>query len=700
MALVKFYRGDYAKYAKDTMNDGIYFAQDKQLIIMNGVEYGGVNLSQFEGFVKDVDVEGDTLKFQKDVNGKWTDVSIKLIEAADKSITIGTITKDGVIDGSTISVNVQSTTEDGLKLGNDGLYVDFTKHDKTIKDNTDAIATLNGEDTVTGSVKKTVKDALQTTIESLDVDDTLTAGSFVTAVSETDGKISVSRANVASKDKTVTITADETTGAIDLSANIDGTTILADKTTGKLSVASSALVQYVGSDAVKVSEVSDGEKTISLALNTNDKVLSQSADGLLATVSLSYDEKNRLIKLLGKEDTVIASIDAKAFIKDGMLAGESVFMATKTTQTVTIKEQSHEFTGLTAGNHYIVFLFATSDGEKIEYSWDILDATAIIDVYEAGNGLSLSEDGHTFSVQKDTTSKDSEDFLSISENGVKVSGIQNAINTAAKKATTVVEKKTDDAHINVTSTTADDGHTIYTVESVDVASADDLTNEIAARKAVDGQSGQTYKANTTTTYIKDATSLNDADVKLDSALKSEVNRATNAEDKVEASVGLATDGSHITTTGNYTKDATTVVGEIAALDTQVKTNADAINDLKNAKVSVKHSEDTESAQYLEVSSNDTNTVYTVKAKGITDAITNAINALDVNSIGGEGKYISTVSETDGKISATAKDLTATATAFTAITESKSTVGVNATNVQDAISSLAKTASALMWIDVE
>lgn len=47
-------------------------------------------------------------------------------------------------------------------------------------------------------------------------------------------------------------------------------------------------------------------------------------------------------------------------------------------------------------------------------------------------------------------------------------------------------------------------------------------------------------------------------------------------DKIEASVGLAEDGSHIKTSGNYTKDATTVVGEIAALDTQVKKNADVI----------------------------------------------------------------------------------------------------------------------------
>lgn len=50
-----------------------------------------------------------------------------------------------------------------------------------------AIATLNGEGE--GSVKKTVADA----IAALDVEDTAVADQFVTAVSETDGKIAVSR---------------------------------------------------------------------------------------------------------------------------------------------------------------------------------------------------------------------------------------------------------------------------------------------------------------------------------------------------------------------------------------------------------------------------------------------------------------------------------------------------------------------------
>ena len=45
-----------------------------------------------------------------------------------------------------------------------------------------------------------------------------------------------------------------------------------------------------------------------------------------------------------------------------------------------------------------------------------------------------------------------------------------------------------------------------------------LDAEIAARKAVDGQNGDTYVANASAKYISGATSLNDADLKLDAAI--------------------------------------------------------------------------------------------------------------------------------------------------------------------------------------
>lgn len=471
-------------------------------------------------------------------------------------------------------------------------------------------------------------------IGDLDVADSLTKGSFVTAVSETDGKISVSRAAIASKNKTVSFTQGDD-GSLDLAVNIDGTTIVKDAN-GKISVPSSAMTEYVGSNAINVSEVSDGKKTVSLVINSNDKVLSQGESGLLSSLSIAYDSTNRKIQLKGKDDKAISEFDATAFVKDGMLVDAQVFTATDKSQIVTFDDKTtYTYSGLTKGNHYVAFEFNTTGGASTEYKYDILDATSIIDVYTGGYGLELAD--HKFSVKLNDKC---EEFLSVDSDGILLSGVQTAINSAAAKSAAEVAVKANDAHLKVTKTTAADNHTVYTLESVDTASADALTSEIAARKSVDGQSGQTYSANTSTNYIKDATSLNNADVKLDSALKTEETRATTAETNIKTGVGLADDGSHVKTSGNYTSDATSIAGEIAALD---------------------------------------------KALGETDA---SIQQLDMTAVGGDGKYISKVSQTNGLVSATASDLTTSAVSRTATSETTSKVAVTGTTAEAAIESLA------------
>ena len=63
-------------------------------------------------------------------------------------------------------------------------------------------------------------------------------------------------------------------------------------------------------------------------------------------------------------------------------------------------------------------------------------------------------------------------------------------------------------------------------------------------------------------------------------ITSEANRAKAAEDKIEASVGLGTDGSYTAHTNkNYINGATSVRNEIEKLDTQVKTNTTNIGSL-------------------------------------------------------------------------------------------------------------------------
>ena len=363
-------------------------------------------------------------------------------------------------------------------------------------------------------------------IAKLDVTDTATENNFVTSVSETDGKIEVTRAAVASPTKTVSVTKADG-GGVNLDVNIDGKTIVKN-TDGKISVASAALTQYVGENAVTVSSAdTSNNKTVSLKIKSGDKVLSQDTNGLSATLSLIYDTTNRKLQLKGNSGNTISEIDATAFVKDGMLNDTAVFTASATTQSITFSGSTHEYSGLTSNHHYLAFEFKVDGDDTQPYKYEILDATSIIDVYKKGNGLELTD--HTFSVKK---ADGSEGFLTIDKDGVKISGVADAIAAAAASAKTEVKKADNDNHINVTTSAVTDGHVIYTISSVDTASATGLTTETSNRIA--------------------------------------------ADDKIEGSVGLNEDGSHIATNGNYTSSATTVVGEIAALDAQVKKNADKI----------------------------------------------------------------------------------------------------------------------------
>lgn len=347
----------------------------------------------------------------------------------------------------------------------------------TIKEIADALVKINGDGD--GSIAKAREDAkkyadtqIDAAVKALDVSDTAVAKSFVTKVSETDGKIAVERGAITSSDKTVVI-GDVAGGGIDLKANVDGSTIVVND--GVMSVASAALVQYVGQDAIAVSEAHGGQKTISLKLNGADKVLTQTTDGLLANINLTWDNTDGL-KLIGKDGAEIATVPAADFIKDGML--DNVELKVATTKAPIANKTSGTF---------LVFTFNTAAGNKVIN----LDVTSLIDVYTAGNGISVN--GKVIAAKLDDSG---EDFLTVGVNGIKLSGVQAAIDTAKGEVQAAINTAKDEVQ--------------------------------------------------------------------------------GAIDKVEASVGLNADGSHKTATGNYTSGATTVVGEIAALDTQVKTNADAI----------------------------------------------------------------------------------------------------------------------------
>ena len=587
MAQIKFIRGTKAQYNaafgknKEDVKNSVFFVTDEHCIMMNETQYGGVDNAMFNGFIKDVDVEGNVLKFKKDVNGTWTDVSIKLLEAADKSIVIGDIVNGNVKDGSTIKVNVKPVGEaaDGLKLGNDGLYVDLTKTTSSItanaqaiseevtrakaaeKANADNIATntaaitkLNAGKTTAGSVDNKI----DTAINGLDVNPIGGEGKFVKSVSETDGKIAAEVGDLVSTAVTRTATTN-VAGQVDMS----GTTV------------EGALVDL----AKAVSETKKNAATYKITKVTT---------GLATNVKEAY----QLVQTVNGQDT---NIDVQIPIyKD------------QTLKSVELADTDGKKKG-----QYLKYTYITAEGkDSVVY----VDVSKLLAESEFKNGLALSDAGEV-SVKIDAAS---EGFLTVGENGVKLSGVTAAINSAK---TEIIGGATNTTLKALEDNLAKEAETARAAEKANsdaikvLNGAETVTGSVAksvadAKKELLGDAAAEYntlgkledkiqaldvkatKAHTEVVAkadghvrvaVADSTdgshkvvTISENDIASAAELTAEVNRAKAAEDKIEASVGLAADGSHAATNGNYTSGATTVVGEIAALDTQVKANADAI----------------------------------------------------------------------------------------------------------------------------
>lgn len=132
----------------------------------------------------------------------------------------------------------------------------------------------------------------------------------------------------------------------------------------------------------------------------NDKVLRLSEKKLSSTLNLKYDSTAKKIQLLGINNALIAEIDATDFIKDGMVDNVQFDPASKV----------------------LTITFNTVSGKEAI----TVNLTSLVDTYTAGNGITIA--GNVVSVKVDPSSEG--DFLSVGTAGVKISGVQSAINTA------------------------------------------------------------------------------------------------------------------------------------------------------------------------------------------------------------------------------------------------------------------------------
>lgn len=147
---------------------------------------------------------------------------------------------------------------------------------------------------------------------------------------------------------------------------------------------------------------------------TGEKVLSVDASHQIkSTLSLAYDKTNKKIQLKGIGDAVVADLDATTFIKDGMVSNVSFDPETK----------------------HLTITFNTDAGKE-----DIdVDLTSLIDTYTAGQGIDIT--GSVVSVKIDTAS---ETFLKKTNAGLKLEGVQDAIDAAKAAAVTAAGTAADE----------------------------------------------------------------------------------------------------------------------------------------------------------------------------------------------------------------------------------------------------------------
>lgn len=371
----------------------------------------------------------------------------------------------------------------------------------------EAINDLKGNSSASTSGDTSVEGAKRYTdgkIAELDFTDAAVENQYVSSVSETDGKITVSRTAI----PIIGVTDTKEDGEFVTSIKLEGNIVKAERaqiTSSQVSRVATDITGVTVEDAL--AEVK-GSSKVSLSSTTP-------SDGT-SSVLKKYT--------LTQNGETIGNIDIP---KDLVVTSGSVVKGTWS---------GNVFTEVESGNGTALKLVIAN--QKAPVYINTLD---LVKDHVEGNGISIS-DANEISIKIARGNED--DFLKLDAEGLKLVGVDAAI----KKSKTAVEKKSGDAHITVESREETDGHVVYAIGSVNIASADSITAETETRKTIEGQSGNTYTANTGATYISGATSLNDADVKLDEAIKnlsSSVGKATILEGNGISVDNTPTDGTKV-----------------------------------------------------------------------------------------------------------------------------------------------------------
>ena len=230
-------------------------------------------------------------------------------------------------------------------------------------------------------------------------------------------------------------------------------------------------------------EIEDRQTAVTQLKND---ILGSISDDDATTIASINDKINSAVTTL-TENIKTVSGDAKSYrIESAVTANENVREAfilvdeddKQCGPAINIyKDSSLKSVKLDGQTLVFTYILANGGNEDVR-----VDVSSFLTESEHGDGLQVID--HIISVKRDANS---EPFLTVSEDGIKLSGVQNAINTAVTSAITSITNTINNLDATVSGTTAKISVTVkqvdgklsgVTVTETDIASANDLTQEV------------------------------------------------------------------------------------------------------------------------------------------------------------------------------------------------------------------------------
>ena len=368
---------------------------------------GGSVASQIEAALGELDAEEGA-----DATGTAAHSGIFVVSGVDITQADGAITGVSVDSVEVDPAGAAATAEQNAKDYADGLASDY--------DAAGAAAAVLGTSSDTAAnmtvygVKAALDDALgnggsvasqiTTAINALDASDAAVSNQFVTSVSEADGLITVTRAQPSA-------------------ANI--------------SVAALSGIQAGDLQTV----LGDLETAIS-AGGTGSVVTVEKQGSAESGYAATY-----IVKQGGSQVGVKINIPKDFLVKDASIE--------------TVATADSPYAGAAVGDKYIDFVINTTDAsETAQHIY--LPVNELVDAYTAGNGIDVSN-ANVISAVVDNTS---EAFLTVGANGLKLSGVQTAIDAGRDAAKTYADGLVEalDADLDASGTAAHSGTFVDSVE--------------------------------------------------------------------------------------------------------------------------------------------------------------------------------------------------------------------------------------------